>query len=155
MALPVGNYIAIARSATEGALDNQNQTPFVEVLFEVIEGEKKGETMSQRFFLTDAALKYTTQNLINCGCPEPWKSYAGLGTKRVEIVVQKQRPKPGETESKYHEIRFVNDPDRAPKPAKPVAQDRLAAIREKMRAAAAATPAGTPAAPAAAGKTPF
>lgn len=149
MTLPIGNYIALARSATDGVLDNQNQTPFVEVLFEVIDGEKKGETMSQRFFLTDAALKYTTANLINCGCPEPWKSYAGLGTKKVEIVVQKQKPKPGQTVSKYHEIRFVNDPDRAPKEAKPVAADRLAEIRKKMAAAAPA------AAAAASGKAPF
>lgn len=152
MTLPIGNYIAVARSAVEGALDNQNQTPFVEIAFEVIEGEKKGETMSQRFFLTDAAIKYTTQNLQNCGCPEPWKSYDGLGTKKVEIVVQKQKPKPGETESKYHEIRYVNDLDRAPKPAKPVAQDRLAAIREKMKLAAAAE---APKPAAAGGKVPF
>lgn len=152
MTLPVGNYIALARSAQDGALDNQNQTPFVEILFEVIEGEKKGETMSQRFFLTDAALKYTTANLQVCGCPEPWRSYDGLGTRKVEIVVQKQKPKPGEAESKYHEIRFVNDPDHAPKPAKPVAADRLAEIRKKMAAAAkpaeAAKPTGT-------GRTPF
>ena len=86
-ALPVGSHIAIARSAQDGALDNANQTPFVEVLFEVIEGEHKGQTMSQRFFLTDAALKYTTANLVACGCVAPWKNYDGIGTKRVEIVV--------------------------------------------------------------------
>jgi hypothetical protein len=154
MALPVGNYIAIARSATDGALDNDAQTPFVEIAFEVIEGEQKGQTMTQRFFLTDAALKYTTANLQNCGCPEPWNSYAGIGTKRVEIVVQKQKPKAGQAESKYVEIRFVNDPDRAPKVAKPVEQDRLAAIRQKMKAAAdqakaAASPTPTT------GKAPF
>ena len=151
-ALPVGSHIAIARSAQDGALDNANQTPFVEVLFEVIEGEHKGQTMSQRFFLTDAALKYTTANLVACGCVAPWKNYDGIGTKRVEIVVQKQKPRPGEEESKYVEIRFVNVPDRAPKAAKPVAEDRLMAIREKMKLAAelAEQPAAAPG-----GKAPF
>lgn len=155
--LTVGKYIAIAKSAEHGQLNNDKQTPYVEILFEVIEGEQKGATMSQRFFLSPNARTYTIDNLNNCGCTFPGGdifSLEGLGTKRVEIVVQKQKPKPGETESKYHEIRFVNDPD-GPRgaPPKPLDDARKAALREEMRGAVLAKqPQG---APAATGKAPF
>lgn len=118
MALPVGKYFAcaVAEESSFGELDNQNRTPFVEVAFRVIEGEHKNETMRQRFFLSEGAAKYTIANLRNAGCVFPGGAIddlSGLGTKRVEIVVQQQKPRAGETESKYVEIRFVNDPDAA------------------------------------------
>lgn len=139
MALPVGKYFAVAvmDESSFGELDNQNRTPYVEVGFRVIEGEHKGAVMHQRFFLSEAAAKYTIQNLRNAGAVFPGGAIddlTGLGTKRCEIVVQQQKPKPGETESKYVEIRFVNDPDAAGKSAAPLTDKARNDLRQRLRA---------------------
>lgn len=139
MALPVGKYFAAAvlDESFFGELDNQNRTPYVEVAFKVIEGEHKGEVMRQRFFLSENAAPYTIKNLRNAGAEFPGGAIddlTGLGTKRCEIVVQQQRPKPGETESKFVEIRFVNDPDAAPAKAAPLTDKARMDLRARLRA---------------------
>jgi len=139
MALPVGKYfaVAVADESFFGELDNQNRTPYVEVAFRVIEGEHKDEIMSQRFFLSEAAAKYTIRNLQAAGAVFPGGAIddlSGLGTKRCEIVVQPQKPKPGETESKYVEIRFVNDPDARSATSAPLSDKTRMDLRSRLRA---------------------
>jgi hypothetical protein len=116
MSLPIGKFraVAINDSAIEGT--TPNGSPFVEVTFRVIEeGEHKGKEMRKSFYLTGGAIEFSMKDLRTCGCTFPGGdvfNYAGLGTREVEIVVQKQKPKPGETESRFNEIRFINDPHR-------------------------------------------
>lgn len=141
MALPVGKYFAVAvmDESFFGELDNQNRTPYVQVGFRVIEGPHKDEIMSQRFFLSEGAAKYTIASLRNAGAVFPGGAIddlTGLGTKRCEIVVQPQKPKPGETESKYVEIRFVNDPDASSSGGKaaPLTDKARNDLRQRLRA---------------------
>lgn len=139
MALPVGKYFAVGLldESFFGELDNERRTPYVEVAFKVIEGDLKGETMRQRFFLSENAAKYTIQNLKNAGAEFPGGAIddlSGLGTKRCEIVVQPQKPRPGESESRFVEIRFVNDPDAAPKAAAPLTDKSRMDLRARLRA---------------------
>lgn len=162
MTLPIGKYFAVAipEESSFGVLDNDKQTPFVEVAFRVIEGEHKDETMSQKFFLSENAAKYTIPSLKTCGCVFPGgdvMDLTGLGSRRVELVIQKQKPKPGEDESKFVEIRFINDPD-APRGAgggKPIDDSRKADLRVRLRGLALEATAGMAPAPGAKGTIPF
>ncbi len=137
-ALPIGKYMAVAlpESATEGETPNTG-TPFIEINFRVTSEDHHDEEMKKTFWLTEKASEYVVAELRACGCTFPGgdiTNLEGLGTREVELVVQRQKPKPGEMESRFTEIRFINDPN-APRGAKPIADDKKQALREKLRAA--------------------
>ena len=138
-ALPVGKYMAVAliESATDGETPNTG-TPFIEVTFRVTSEDHRDVEMKRSFWLSDKAREYSIADLRTCGCTFPGGdifNYEGLGSKEVEIVVQKQKPKAGEDESRFTEIRFINDPNK-PRGVLPALDvDRKQAIRDAMRAA--------------------
>lgn len=161
--IPVGKYPAVALPET--AVFSTTPTTgsdYLEVVFRVTgDGPQKGEEMKKSFWLTPAAKEYAIADLRACGCTFPGgdiTDLAGLGTKEVEIVVQKQKPKEGEVESKYNEIRFINDPNAPRKAATPIAADKKEALRARLRAdvlASEAAAAGKGGQAPATGKAPF
>lgn len=138
--LPVGTYraVAVPESAQFGATPTTG-SEFLEVAFRVIDdGPEKGKEMPRSFWLTPKAQEYAIADLRVCGCTFPGgdiTDMSGLGTKEVEIVVQKQKPKDGEVESKYTEIRFINDPHAPRRHVPAIGDDKKAALRDRLRAA--------------------
>lgn len=137
--LPVGTYpaVAIPESAQFGETPGTH-AEFLEILFRVTDGPYKGDEMKRTFWLTPKAEKYSIADLRTCGCTFPGgdiTNLVGLGMKDVEIVVQKQKPKDGEVESKYTEIRFINDPNAPRRHVPTIAEDKKQALRDRLRAA--------------------
>lgn len=143
MTLPIGNYKAVALAETaEFSETPTTKTPYLEVTFRVLDdGEHKDKEMRKTFFLSDKAAKYAIPELRVCGCTFPGgdiTNLEGLGTREVEIVVQKQKPKEGETDSKYTEIRFINDPNRK-REVVPIDEAKKSDLKSKLRGAILAT----------------
>lgn len=137
--LAIGTYPAVALPDTA----QFGETPgthaeFLEVVFRVIDGPEKGSEMKKTFWLTPKAQDYAIKDLRACGCLFPGgdiTNLEGLGMKDVEIVVQKQKPKDGEVESKYTEIRFINDPNAPRRQVPTIAADKKQALRDRLRGA--------------------
>lgn len=139
MSLPVGNYpaVAIPESAQWGETPT-TKSEFVEITFRVTDGPHKGEEKSKSFWFTPKAMEYAIADLRACGCTFPGgdvTNLTGLGTREVEIVVQKQKPKEGELESKYTEIRFINDPNAPRRQVPAIGEDKKQALRDRLRGA--------------------
>jgi hypothetical protein len=83
-------YTAKAISGEFGE-SKKKSTPYVEVMFEVIDGERKGTRFPWQGYLTDATQERSVGSLKLCGCTFPGDditNLTGLGTKDVEIQVE-------------------------------------------------------------------
>ncbi len=79
-----GNIGEFAESKTK-------HTPYVEVIFEVIDGEHKGKRFPWQGYLTEKTTERTLQALKHAGCTFPGDditNLTGLGSKDVEIQVE-------------------------------------------------------------------
>lgn len=82
-------YMAKGVSAN-WAESKQKKTPYVEIIFEVVEGEKKGTKFPWHGYVTDATKERTIQSLVYCGCTFPGDdptSTVGFDTNVVDIQV--------------------------------------------------------------------
>lgn len=99
------NYPARVIDKKLGQSDSGSE--FIALLFEVTEGECKGQKASGRLFFTEKTIERTLESLEYCG----WNGYSiaeldGLGSKEVEIVLDYE-----EYEGKqYLRVKWINKP---------------------------------------------
>ncbi len=83
-------YSAKALSGEFG-VSKQKKTNFVEVIFEVVDGEGKGRKFPYQGYFTEATQERTIQSLRLCGCTFPGDdvtNLAGITTNVVEVQVE-------------------------------------------------------------------
>ncbi len=105
--IPAGNYKARAKEWALGM--SQTGKEQIAVLFELVEGELAGQTITWFGYFTDNTLDRTLDSLRHCG----WQSDSladldHLDTNEVEVVVEEDTYE-GKTRSK---VRWVNRPSR-------------------------------------------
>jgi hypothetical protein len=107
MALQPGQFRhdAVARQAACGEIENEKRTPYVGILFELVDGPRAGETYTWKGWLTDRAAESTIKAMRAAG----WKGstfadLSGIGDIKCQLVLG-----PKEHNGKvYTEVIFVN-----------------------------------------------
>lgn len=89
MTLQVGKYVAQAISAELGVADTG--TELVAVLFEIVEGECKGEKVTWRGYFTEKTQRRAIESLKHCGWRGDWETFDGIGDCEVQLDVQEDR----------------------------------------------------------------
>jgi hypothetical protein len=99
-----GHYQAIAREWTFGK--TSKGTEQIAILFEIAEGDEKGQRITWYGFFTEATYERTLDSLENAGWDgQSLKRLDGLGSRPCVIVVENETGQDGKT---YPRVRWVN-----------------------------------------------
>lgn len=145
--IPAGNYKARARATTaEEALgeSKQKKTKFVKLTFVITDGEWEGQTVSWDGYFGERSTKRTIESLRFCGVDgDDIADLSNVSANIVDIVVEHEKWTPTEGERAGEEqtrarVAWVNGGSGIPEEQR-LAGAKLAAFRQQMKGAMAAT----------------
>lgn len=126
-----GHYQAIAREFTFGK--TSKGTEQVALLFEVADGEAKGQRITWYGFFTDATYERTLDSLENAGWDgQSLQKLGGLGSRPCVIVVENEEGQDGKT---YPRVRWVNGLGGGLSVKEKMETNEVNALEERMKGA--------------------
>lgn len=90
--LQAGKYKARAVDVKLCKVNNEKETPYVAVVFEVVDGESKGERVKWEGWLSEAAQERTLESLVHCGWDQAdIRKLESVKKKDATIIVEHEQ----------------------------------------------------------------
>jgi len=129
--LKPGHYQALAREWTFGK--TSKGTEQVAIVFEIADGDDKGQRITWYGFFTDATYERTLDSLENAGWDgQSLAKLGGLGSRPCVIVVEHETGQDGKT---YSRVRWVNSLGGGLNVKEKMESHEVASLEERMKGA--------------------
>lgn len=133
-----GTFQARAIASESGLRESpEKKTKFFSILFEIVEGEHKGERFEWKGWLTEKASPRTIDSLLYCGFEgDDLNNPKGIDTNIVPIVLDEEPYTTDAGEERIAtRVAWVNDPNRRVGLGVPIAEPEAKSFADTMKGA--------------------